>query len=189
MKKIIYLFSLIALASCTTVQDVSYKLSIIEVDKPQDHEIAYGDRQKLTLSGKENYTYSNTTYDITFDKGEGSNIVVCVRNKSAHTIVVDWDCVEYVDTTGTVQPTKKVVTAHRIPSGAQAIGKISTGDKAILFESEPDAKIQKRKEAYIGKQIKMLIPIEIRGSRNEYLFTLVIDDVDFNLRGYISVHP
>ena len=188
MKKIIYLFGLIALASCTTVQDVSYKLSIIEVDKPQDHEIAYGDRQKLTFPDKATYTYSNTAYDITFGQGE-DNIAVCVRNKSAHTIVVDWECVEYVDITGTVRPTKKVATAHRIPSGAQTIGQIKTGEKEILFESEPAENLQKKKESYIGKVIKLLIPIEIEGYRNEYLFTLAIDDVDFNLRGYISVRP
>lgn len=188
MKKIIYLFSLIALASCTTIQDVGYELSIAEVDKPENHEVTYGVRQKSTLPGSTT-TYSAAAFNVSFGKGEGSNIVVCVRNKSAHTIVVDWDCVEYVDITGTVQPTKKVVTAHRIPSGAQAIGKIKTGEKEILLENEPAENLQKKKESYIGKVIKLLIPIEIEGYRNEYLFTLAIDDVDFDLRGFISVRP
>lgn len=156
-----------------------YKLS--KVVKPDNPEIQYGDIKIITDS-LEKYCYEDNTIDITMFVLD-NNIDFKLKNKSQHSLKIIWNEGVFVDENGStsaiVHGDIKVINAEKeqIPTtiirGANLedivvpIRNIYWDDNINKWQFKSIEPILKWDET---RQIQMMLPIQIKGVTNEYVF-------------------
>ena len=186
------------------MQHAHYNISLVEVERPADTKERYGKQTISQLEGSEGvvkYLFEDdliktiwlvTPYGISFD----------LHNKSDHSVKIIWDEAVYVDNSGrsmrvmhsgvkyaernnpqlpTVIVRKGMVKDSIHPTDYVFFveGKNGGWSEGLLFgpiSSKLSRELEAAKE-HVGKSIQVLLPIEIEGIVNEYIFRFKINDV------------
>ena len=184
--------------------EAEYEIGLTQVEAPANAKIQYGDT-KITQGMVQNDSIMLTSYLYEDDyirstwSVANSRFSMKLENKSDNAIQLLWDNVSFVDIDG--QASKVVhsgikysekdasMVATTIPQGAvlkdiiipaKNINRVGREwqEKALLpvtFDSE--SQLLTSADFYTGKTMKLLLPIEIEGTRNDYTFEFRINKV------------
>ncbi len=165
MKKLLLFLIPLFLLSCTTTR---YLISLSDVEEQNNLVGEYGSSQivvdkEITTS----YSYDDSLINVIWlmDK-KGLNFQL--TNKTIHSMRINWIEVVYIGPNNTSHKVKH--SGIRLPS---IIPKNSSLNDYIL----PIRATSLNPKADIGKTIKVLLPIQIENTINEYLFIFDIKDV------------
>lgn len=203
MKKLVLLFCLLALlTSCGTPYQARYAVGLNSVESPADAKQQFGGTKVVNFTEADltKYRYEDDYIDIVWYVGQKQfNFVL--KNKSNHTIKINWDDISYVDIKGN---TSRIMhsgvkyvdrnasqPASSIPKGASLSDILLPVDN-VFFDSQYGGWREKllipayyrSKEAmeqeaptYVGKQMRILMPISIESVQNDYTFVFNIDEL------------
>lgn len=179
-----------------------YNVGLSNVEAPADAKKQYRETKIVTLEedGKSGYKYENDYIDISWFVGS-SQFSFNLKNKSEYSIKIPWDDVTYINTVGSVGrgmhlgvkyiDRNNSQPASVIPKGASLSDIVQPTDNVYyvsgqyggwrtsnLFNFNIDkTNLEISKAPYIGKTVRILLPILIQDVRNEYVFEFKIDDI------------
>lgn len=200
-KILLSVLSVMLLSSCFGPR-LMYNVGLSNVEAPADAKKQYGETKIVTLEeeGKSGYKYEDDYIDISWFVGS-SQFSFNLKNKSEYSIKIPWDDVTYINTAGSVGRVmhsgvkyidrNNSQPASVIPKGASlsdivqptdnvyyASGQYGGWRTSNLFNFNIDkANLETSKAPYIGKTVRILLPILIQDVRNEYVFEFKIDDI------------
>lgn len=205
-KELVILIVSFFLVSCSSFipKKINYTLQLTEVERPADAKEQYGD-YKIDNSvensvGIARYKDELVSLDWTV---ETDMFGFALKNNSDNSIKIIWDEAVYIDVFGnsgrvihsgikfiaknepqapTVIAKKAKITDVIVPADNiyYSSSKYNTGwQKKPLFQSSyyEVASFEKIKEIYLGKEVRVLLPLKIEDVVNEYTFTFKIVDV------------
>lgn len=200
-KILLSVLSVMLLSSCFGPR-LMYNVGLSNVEAPADAKKQYGETKIVTLEeeGKSGYKYEDDYIDISWFVGS-SQFSFNLKNKSEYSIKIPWDDVTYINTAGSVGRVmhsgvkyidrNNSQPASVIPKGASLSDIVQPTDNVYyvsgqyggwrtsnLFNFNIDkANLETSKAPYIGKTVRILLPILIQDVRNEYVFEFKIDDI------------
>ncbi|MBO4544615.1 MAG: hypothetical protein J5773_02400 [Verrucomicrobia bacterium] len=192
MKKF-YLLSILAigiLASSCTTQNYSIRLSAVE--SPADAKQQFGTTKIVTFDEKgiNKYRYEDDYIDIIWYIGR-TEFNFTLKNKSNHTLKINWDDISYVDINGQVgrvmhsgvkyTDRNNSQPATTVPKNA-SISDILLPTANVYFDDViykswqinplvPKQLFNSNAPSPIGKTMIIMMPIVIEGIQNDYTFT------------------
>ncbi len=189
--------------SCGTTYKATYDVSLARVESPADVKKNYGET-KIVLTQEENlnkYRYEDDYINVLWYVGT-NGIFFTLENKSGHSIKINWDDISFVDIYGKVQRVMhngvKFIDRNNsqppttIPNGAKidevliptdnvyfntgGLYSIGGWEKKSLIPSYYKSKESMASNAasYVGKTMKVLMPIVVEGVQNDYTFEFVV---------------
>ena len=193
--------SMLTLSSCVTSYMAAYSVGLSSVESPADAKKQFGETKVVTFKdGKvDKYRYEDDFIEIVWYVGlEQFNFEL--KNKSTHTMKINWDDISYVDING---KTRRVMhagvkyidrnnsqPASSIPKGASLSDILLPTDNVTFisgsyggwresnlipsYYSTPEA-MANGAESYVGKKMTILMPIMIENVQNDYTFVFNID--------------
>jgi hypothetical protein len=202
MKNILFLFILpLLLTSCVTYTG-TYKVGLQEVESPKNIKEQFGETKIVNFQDKgvTKYSYEDTLIKIIWLPTE-KQFVFNLTNKSDHSMKIVWDETVYVDENGASQkvihagvkysemgasqPSTTIVKGAYLddlimPTGNvhYVSGQYGGWSEKPLFNGKAysNEQLEALKASYLGKVVKILLPIKIEDTINEYLFTFKIED-------------
>jgi len=182
-----------------------YILSLREVNRPEDAKNRYGEPKiiNFTEDNVKNYVYEDELIKITWYP-LSTNFYFILENISDHSIKVIWDEAVYVNTRGvsarlvhsgvklvdrdktqlpTLIPKKSILKEKILP--AENIDYVRDpmfgGYKWVISPLIPNKAESKNElialsKRYIGKTVRVLLPLQIQDVTNEYIFYFNVDD-------------
>lgn len=198
MKKTLTIAAIaLLLTSCGTTRDIiaSYDIVLSEVVAPENHGEAFGETAISTLEedGVSKYRYEDDCIGITWNVGS-KMLYFTISNKSSHSIKINWDDISFVDMSGVARRVihsgikyvdkDKEQASTTIPRNASITDLLLPSHNIVYYDyigwvvnylfpckyQTTDLMIQNA-PSYVGKEMAVLLPIEIGGVRNEYTFT------------------
>ena len=193
---VLLLLSLIACAGIFAFSRADYKFELVSVERPKDAQDRYGEPKIDTLneSGKTKYYFEDQLIKISWYIGE-ENFYFTLNNKTEHSIKIKWDEAAYVNEFGN---TKKIMHSgvkfieKNNPQAPSVVIRGSTVSDIILptdnvyfvsgeyggwkkhnlflNASRDFPRLKEYAENLKGKTVSVLLPLEISGVVNEYLF-------------------
>lgn len=191
MKKLTFMiFLTVILASCGIYQDI-YKVRLREVEQPENVKEQYS-KSKITIFAEENET--KNSYEDDFIKiiwlPALTEFSFTLENKSDNSIKIIWDEAVYIDEDNS--SLKVIHSGVRFVDGdkAQPLTVIAKKTKIndlvkpvdIIYYASggwgklPLLAVQKS----AGKTVKILLPIQIQETINEYIFSFKITHTRIN---------
>lgn len=186
---------------CASQKAASYNVSLNSVESPADAKVQFGETKVVSFLDESvtKYTYEDDYIYITWFV-DYRQFNFTLRNKSNHTIKINWDDISYVDyngQTGRVMHSGVKYTdknnsqpSSMIPKGASlsdillptenvywVSGQYGGWREKSLIPSlfNKDVDIATAAGAYVGKSMTILMPIYIENVQNDYVFTFNID--------------
>ena len=194
MKKLTFmLFLAVILASCRTYyhQEDIYKVRLREVEQPENVKEQYS-KSKITILAEENET--KNSYEDDFIKiiwlPALTEFSFTLENKSDISIKIIWDEAVYIDEDNTSRKVMHSGVKYEDKEKAQPLTVIAKKTKIndlvtpvdnIYFNGERWRTLSLfsvRKSA--GKTVKILLPIQIQETINEYIFSFKINHTRIN---------
>lgn len=193
----------ILLCSCGTSYMASYDVTLAKVESPADVKKNFGETKvvPLTEDNVSKYRYEDDYIEIVWYVG-AKNLHFTLHNKSGHSIKINWDDVSFVDINGSVGRVmhsgvkyidrNNSQPATTIPNGAKINDLLIPTDNVYYVsgtqyssggwrEKNLIPSFYKSKEAldaeasnYVGKTMKVLMPISVEGVQNDYTFEFEI---------------
>lgn len=206
MKKITMLSMIAAgllFCSCGAFQSyvASYSVGLTAVESPADAKQQFGDTKVVTFDegGINKYRYEDDYIDIVWYVGL-KQFNFTLKNKSGHTLKINWDDVSYVDVKGQVgrvmhsgvkyTDRNSSQPATTVPKNA-SISDLLLPTENVYYvsgqyggwrESYLVPCVYKTPEAFnaeapslVGKTMTIMMPIMIENVQNDYTFTFNID--------------
>lgn len=207
MKKVFLLFGLVAgvlsFTSCGMLKSyvASYSVGLSAVESPADAKQQFGETKVVTFDegGINKYRYEDDYIDIVWYVGL-KQFNFSLKNKSGHTLKINWDDVSYVDVKGQVgrvmhsgvkyADRNSSQPATTVPKNA-SISDILLPTENVYYvsgqyggwqESYLVPCVYKTPEAFnaeaptfVGKTMTVMMPIMIENVQNDYTFTFNID--------------
>ena len=200
MKKILWILvlSFMTLNGCSA-KFIQYNLAMKEIERPKDAQIRYGEIyvEKINDDSENKYLYNDTIISLNCSFSP-KTINFVIHNKTEYPIKIIWDEVAYINEEG--QTTRVIHSGIRlidrynpqVPSIIAPKTEISETllpveniyylnewrydylfpqphrDKPIKYELIADPQI--------GKRVSILLPFEIEGIINDYIFIFEIED-------------
>lgn len=193
--------SMLMLSSCGTSYMASYSVGLSSVESPADAKKHFGETKVVTFKDGEvdKYRYEDDFIEIVWYVGL-KQFNFELKNKSTHTMKINWDDISYVDING---KTGRVMhagvkynernnsqPASSIPKGASLSDILLPTDNVNFisgqyggwresnlipsYYSTPEA-MANGAESYVGKKMTILMPIMIENVQNDYTFVFNID--------------
>ncbi|MDY2832260.1 MAG: hypothetical protein SOU49_05905 [Sodaliphilus pleomorphus] len=180
-----------------------YDVSLATVESPADARAQFGETKVASFTdGQINkYRYEDDYIDIVWYVSS-TQFNFDLKNKSNHTIKINWDDISYVDCEG---KTGRVMhsgvkynernnsqPASTIPKGASlsdillptdnvyfTSGKYGGWNERLLIPSiyQNQEAFAKEASSYVGKTMKILMPIMIENVQNDYTFEFTINSL------------
>ena len=201
MKNLLSVLTVMFLSSCFGPR-LMYNVGLSNVEAPADAKKQYGETKIVTLEeeGKSGYRYEDDYIDIFWFVGS-AQFSFNLKNKSEYSIKIPWDNVTYINTIGSagrvMHSGVKYIDRNNsqpasiIPKGASLSDIIQPTDNVYyvsgqyggwrasnLFNFNIDkTNLETSKSSYIGKTVRILLPILIQDVPNEYVFEFKIDDI------------
>lgn len=201
MKKTnLFLLSCITLllSSCY-VHKALYSISLASVERPQNHLEKNGQLEISSFKDGDipKYSYTDSLIDIVWYVSS-TQFNFELKNKTNHTIKINWDDISYVDCNGRASRVihQGILLADRnnaqaplsIPRGALIKDLLLPVDNIIfvggwqyktLIPSYYKSEKQKKENAtsYLNRNLMIMMPIIIEGVKNDYSFIFNIDKV------------
>jgi hypothetical protein len=206
MKKI-SLLSMIAagllFSSCGAFKSyvASYSIGLTAVESPADAKQQFGETKVVTFDegGINKYRYEDDYIDIVWYVGL-KQFNFTLKNKSGHTLKINWDDVSYVDVKGQVgrvmhsgvkyADRNSSQPATTVPKGASISDILLPTDNVYYASGQYGGWretylvpcVYKTPEAFnseaptlVGKTMTIMMPIMIENVQNDYTFTFNID--------------
>ena len=179
----------------------SYSVGLSSVESPADAKKQFGETKVVTFKEGEvdKYRYEDDFIEIVWYVGL-KKFDFELKNKSTHTMKINWDDISYVDING---KTRRVMhagvkyiernnsqPATSIPKGASLSDILLPTDNVILssglyggwiesnlipsYYSTSEA-MANGAESYVGKKMTILMPIMIENVQHDYTFVFNID--------------
>lgn len=190
------------LTNCTSMQKTAqYDIGLEQVERPADFQKRYGKSEitKQDTAEISRYVYSDSLMSIAW-LPYPQQFEFVLQNKSDHTMKVIWNEAAFVDSNGGTHPVMHqgvkfsdknnpmppsvVISGGNLsdliyPSDYISWGYNSWIEKGIFepISAMSVSKLQPAKE-HEGKTVKVLLPLEIEGTVNEYIFTFKVNDVE-----------
>ena len=206
MKKI-SLLSMIAagllISSCGAFKSyvASYSVGLSAVESPADAKQQFGETKVVTFDeeGISKYRYEDDYIDIVWYVSS-KQFNFTLKNKSGHTLKINWDDVSYIDTKGQVgrvmhsgvkyAERNSSQPATTVPKGASISDILLPTDNVYYVSGQyggwresylipcvyktPEA-FNAEASGYVGKTMTVMMPIMIENVQNDYTFTFNID--------------
>ncbi len=105
MKRLnIWVIVLVILSGCATmglryINEISYSLVLVKVERPKETRERWGEIEKIELSEKDKYHYEDNLIDSYFLVLQ-DRIAFEIRNKTEHSIKLVWDEASFIDLDG-----------------------------------------------------------------------------------------
>lgn len=193
----------LCLTSCGAFKSyvASYSVGLSTVESPADAKQQFGETKVVTFNeeGVSKYRYEDDYIDIVWFVGS-KQFNFTLKNKSGHTLKINWDDISYVDTKGQVgrvmhagvkyTDRNNSQPATTVPKGA-SISDILLPTENVYFvsgqyggwrENNLIPCVYKTPEDFnsgasslVGKTMTVMMPIMIENVQNDYTFTFNID--------------
>ena len=193
----------LCLTSCGAFKSyvASYSVGLSTVESPADAKQQFGETKVVSFNeeGISKYRYEDDYIDIVWFVGS-KQFNFTLKNKSGHTLKINWDDISYVDTKGQVgrvmhagvkyTDRNNSQPATTVPKGAN-ISDILLPTENVYFvsgqyggwrESYLIPCVYKTPEDFnsgasslVGKTMTVMMPIMIENVQNDYTFTFNID--------------
>jgi hypothetical protein len=202
MKKVPLLFVLAAIMTSCMIYSGTYKVGLLEVESPKNIKQQFGETKIVNFQdqGVTKYSYEDGLIKIIWLPLK-TQFSFSLTNKSDHSMKIIWDEAVYVNENGSSQKvfhsgvkyTDKNSTQPptTVVKGASVEDLIMPTDNAYyvsgqyggwqelpLFRNSASTpeELNTLKASYVGKTVKVLLPVKIEDVTNEYLFTFKIED-------------
>jgi len=176
----------------------SYTIKLQQVERPENAKERWGNSKIVNFEeeGETKYSYEDDMIYIVW-LPLSTQFSFTMKNKTNHSIKIIWDEAVYVDQNGSSgrvmhsgvkyidrsnpQPPTIVVKNANISDMIVPVDNIyySDGWNTIpLFPNQANSEeeLQSKANKYIGKEVKILLPLKIEDTVNEYIFTFKIED-------------
>lgn len=194
------MFIMVALG-CASQKTLTYDVCLTTVEAPADAKEQFGESKVVSFTDAEltKYSYEDDFIAITwYVDSEQFNFTL--RNKTDHTIKINWDDITYVNYNGYtgrvmhagVKYTDKNASqpSTMIPKGASISDLLQPTDNVYWVSGQyggwrtsalipnkytsenPPAKVA---ASYVGKTMSILMPIYIENVQNDYIFNFYIN--------------
>jgi hypothetical protein len=198
MKKIIYTMIIATmLTGCMTYQGF-YNVGLQEVERPENAKERYGESKIVNFEeeGKTKYSYEDDMIKIVW-LPLSTQFGFTLQNKTDHSIKIIWDEAVYVDQNGS---SRRVIhkdiryTDINNPETSSVVVKNATVDEMIVpadniysgyggWKTKPmfpnsansEKELSILAQQYIGKEVRVLLPLKIQETINEYIFTFKVE--------------
>ncbi len=197
--------SLLMLASCGSLTGnvAIYSVGLASVESPADAKQQFGQTKVVTFNDKgvSKYRYEDDYIDIVWYVGS-KQFNFTLKNKSGHTLKINWDDISYVDTQGQVgrvmhagvkySERNSSQPATTLPKGASISDLLLPTDNVYYISGQYGGwnedylipSVYKNKEAFnsgapsmVGKTMTIMMPIMIQNVQNDYTFTFNINEL------------
>ena len=193
----------LCLTSCAAFKSyvASYSVGLSTVESPADAKQQFGETKVVTFNeeGVSKYRYEDDYIDIVWYVGT-KQFNFTLKNKSGHTLKINWDDISYVDTKGQVgrvmhsgvkyTDRNNSQPATTVPKGA-SISDILLPTENVYFVSgqyggwrenylipcvyKTPEDFNSGASSLVGKTMTVMMPIMIENVQNDYTFTFNID--------------
>jgi len=180
----------------------TYKVGLQEVESPKNVREQFGETKVVNFEdqGVTKYSYEDGLIKIIWLPGN-TQFNFSLLNKSEHSIKIIWDEAVYVNESGSSQKIMHAGVKYTdrnssqppttVVKGASVEDLIMPSDNVYyvsgqyggwrelpLFKNKATTpeELQVIKTSYVGKTVKVLLPLKIEETTNEYLFTFKIED-------------
>lgn len=208
MRKTIFLFliaGIMAIGSCASFKTylANYSVGLSAVESPADAKQQFGETKVVQFddNGINKYRYEDDYIEIVWVVGK-KQFNFDLRNKSGHTIKINWDDISYVDTDGKVgrvmhsgvkyTERNNSQPSTTIPKNASisdlllptenvyyTSGQYGGWNEMYLYRcvyQTPEA-FNENASNLVGKTMTILMPIMIENVQNDYTFTFNINEL------------
>lgn len=169
----------------TLKQKGRYHYILSKIEKPKNPSIRYGEHQEVkTDNNVSKYLYEDNVISILW-YGDKTQFVFSLKNKSTHSLKIVWDEAAFInnknESSRVIHKGVRYIDANKsqastiIPKGTELndiiapVDRIRYIDEYFLVEMvEGGFRYDPSLE---GAHVKVLLPIEIQGVINEYIFT------------------
>ena len=206
MKKIlVLLFSIgLLMQSCGSLTShmASYSVGLSSVESPADAKQQFGETKVVSFTdeqGIDKYRYVDDFIEVIWYVS-ATQFNFDLKNKSGHTIKINWDDISYVDINGsagrvmhagvkfaeknnsqpsTTIPKNATISDVLIPTENVYLipGAYGGWQKKNLIPSFYNSQeaLNQNAESYVGKKMTILMPIMIENVQNDYTFEFNVD--------------
>lgn len=189
----------ILLSGCSALVPISYRSSLVEVERPSSTQERYGDHITVEQSeeGIDQWFYQDSLAAFTWIVGrEQLNFIL--ENNTQHTMRLIWDEAAFIEPTGSSgrvmhegvkyidrnnsQPPSVIPRNGQLTDLVLPTRNVRQGYKSGWVTDDlilPTYKASGNSEdalANVGKQFSVLLPIDIQGTTNEYIFTFEVNE-------------
>ena len=190
----------IILTGCIQLHTAYYNIDLKEVERPAKTKERYGEQKisKINENGIDKYTFEDEMVKIIW-LPTAQNVNFELTNKTNHSIKIIWDetvfvdpkrashkvmhsGVKYIDRNNSQPPSVIVkngsISDVLIPTdGVMFLGSSWIESPIFLNQGTDQAQLKVSAESYIGNIIQVLLPLQIEGVINEYLFSFEVKSV------------
>jgi len=197
MKKLFYLLMLVSVITSCSVHKGSYDMKLQKVERTKNSENNYGESKIVNFKeeGKSKYSYEDQMIKIVWTP-VSTQFGFILDNKTNHSIKIIWDEAVYIDKNGSSERVMhsgvkySESTNPQIPTIIIKNGNVSdilipvdniyyVSGKYGGWNTQPlftnwaysPEELYIVTQEYIGKSVKILLPLKIEGVVNEYIFT------------------
>ena len=197
MKKLFYLLMLVSVITSCSVHKGSYDMKLQKVERTKNSENNYGESKIVNFKeeGKSKYSYEDQMIKIVWTP-VSTQFGFILDNKTNHSIKIIWDEAVYIDENGSSERVMhsgvkySESTNPQIPTIIIKNGNVSdilipvdniyyVSGKYGGWNTQPlftdwaysQEELYIVTQEYIGKSVKILLPLKIEGVINEYIFT------------------
>lgn len=191
----------VMMTSCMTYQGF-YKVGLQNVERPENAKERYGESKIVNFEeeGKTKYSYEDDMIKIVW-LPLSTQFGFTLKNKTDHSIKIIWDEAVFVDpngSSGRVMHAGVKYIDRNNPQPPTVIVKNASIDDMIVptdniyyvsgqyggWRTKPmlpnrantQEELNTLTQQYIGKEVRVLLPLEIQGIVNEYIFTFKVED-------------
>jgi len=202
MRKLIFALLLASmLTSCMTYQGF-YNVGLQEVERPENAKERYGESKIINFEeeGKTKYSYEDELIKIVW-LPLSTQFAFTLENKSDNSIKIIWDEAVYVDENGSsgrvMHSGVKYVDRSNPQPPTVVVKKAKVDDMVVptdniyyisgqyggwqtkpLFPNRATSQeeLNALTQKYVGKTVKILLPLQIQETVNEYIFSFKVEN-------------
>lgn len=203
MKASLLLLAL-ALTGCASLdfRSYNYESALVEVERPSDPTDRYSDQITVEQGedGDSKYVYEDSLLTIGWIPGS-KQIAFVLENKSDHSMKVLWDEAAFLSPSGAsgrimhegirYMEREASMPASIVPRRGRLVDFIVPTDhvyyvsgkyggwrtRALLNPGSPSDGPLETAESNVGQRYSVLLPVEVQGETNEYMFTFEVTAV------------
>lgn len=161
------------------------------MESPVDAKTQFGETKVINFddNGISKYRYEDDYIDIVWFV-DSDRFNFDLKNKTNHTLRINWDDISYVNYSGQVKRVihsgikyiekNSIQPATNIPKGANVVDILVPIDGRIIpnvYRTPEEFNAENGAASYVGKILKIMMPIIIQNVQNDYTFTFKIEEL------------
>lgn len=198
---VLALLSLFVLTGCATLDTRSYNYdsALVEVERPSDPSNRYSEQitTDQTEDGSSRYLYADSLMSIAWVPGN-TQIAFVLENKTDHSLKVLWDEAAFLSPSGSssrlmhegirYMEREASMPASIVPRRGRLVDFVVPTDNVyyvsgryggwrtspLMSPGSPSRGTIEEAQTNVGQRFSVLLPIEVQGETNEYMFTFEV---------------